>query len=192
VHRWARPLTLSTLVFACACGGKTQGSPTRTDGSVLPHSDAIAPSPDSGEQSDAMSSGIHDSGLPDRFASTDAGVDACDGECAPLDDGGPLSDACAALFACCSFVPQVVPCIPYVTNGPSSCSGTLSIYVTQGYIDGGPCVGMGHGTPACASLSACCDSPTCEHLIEAGDQSGCLSEYNTLENDGVYACTPFP
>jgi hypothetical protein len=57
-------------------------------------------------------------------------------------------------------------------------------FLLDGELDGGPCVGVGHGTPACATLSGCCRQshiPNCEAIADAGEQDACLNAYYAAE-----------
>jgi hypothetical protein len=122
-----------------------------------------------------------DGGSFDGKADTKAVADA--DSAAVLPDGS----SCAKLRDCCSFLPQVDQhnCL-YETQtmiNESFCQGDLFNYIQDGDLDGGPCVGEGHGTPACASLVQCCgflpDPIECSQIADAGNQDACVTTFWT-------------
>jgi hypothetical protein len=162
-----RLLAASALISVCACHGKVLEPPTS-------HVDAAA----------ALAS---------------------DAACGPVDAAldGPLPDACAGLLSCCAFLPQVfLPECQYVGRGQqmseetlaATCAGEMSSYVEQGYLDGGPCTGVGNGASACASLGNCCDGfdvadSGCREIAAAGNQCVCTEEFYLLSRVSG-DCTP--
>jgi hypothetical protein len=116
---------------------------------------------------------------------------------APVDS--PLSDACAELSACCSWVPQVAyyDCLAYLSHSPMHCQNALVQFMQLGYLDGGPCVGVGHPVAACQTLATCCASmgggssePPCEMVVEAGNAHACANYYQmAVGNDLCESCT---
>jgi hypothetical protein len=138
---------------------------------------------------------MRDSGSPfDQSVPGDAldgslrGADAAEAD-------SPLPDACAALALCCSFVPGVYQGDCLASLEPmnwKSCPAALYGYVQEGFIDGGPCVGEGHGTPACATLNWCCSLGAVEDcaIADAGEEDACVhAYYAAVEDDDCEICT---
>jgi hypothetical protein len=78
------------------------------------------------------------------------------------------------------------------------CGGEMYDYIQDGYLDGGPCTGVGSGTPACTSLANCCgqwdeiDAGGCSEIAAVGNQSACAKEFNgivLLERHRLHAVT---
>jgi hypothetical protein len=159
-------------------------------------SDGGVPSrPDGRVPTDARGTPTYDGAMADHSAPVDGS--RADAGPPPQDSGhqmdaavdSPLPDACAGLLACCSFVAQVdLPqCDAFVRGrNAGQCAALLGDYVSEGELDGGPCLGMGSGTPACVTLAPCCTfahgADNCEQVVEAGIQSACDDTYNALRN----------
>jgi hypothetical protein len=99
----------------------------------------------------------------------------------------PDGSVCSMLGNCCSFLPQVDQhnCI-YETRtmiDEMGCQSQLELYMEDGELDGGPCVGEGHGTPACASLKQCCGflqaQSQCYEIADAGNQDACVTAFQS-------------
>jgi len=184
-----RLLVPAALMMDCSCDGSVRPQPTRVaDSEAAPPSDAAG--------HDSSSSANRDAGVPDHVSPADSSradsgpphPDATvRADAQPVDSGGPpLPDACVALLACCTFVPQVESrgCQQIANQANAdNCAASLTIDTQDGYIDGGPCTGTGSGTPACVSLEQCCqfsNPPDCQQIVEAGNQAACEGEYDML------------
>jgi hypothetical protein len=163
---------LILCISLAACGGRTASSGVQDASSDARSAD--------GAEHDAR---MNDAAQADRTSVPDAHADRTS-----VPDA-ELPDACVSLAHCCSFIPQVaqLSCYSAVAEGSSAvCGAEFGSAVENNFLDGGPCVGEGHGTAACVTLASCCaGDPSCDALIDAGNQDACASTWRLDESMSI-------